>query len=87
MCDSKNVALPEDVSGVFCLALQNLNAIIKCEAAVALKDVELERVPVVKENAAASLTGWNLKKIDSIRKREESCPTGEKGLWSSCATF
>lgn len=54
-----NFAAPEDGRGVFRLALQNLNAIAKCDSVtlLAVRAVALEHLHVVEETAAVSVDG------------------------------
>lgn len=63
--------VPEDVSDVFRLALQNQNAITERDSSVDAKPDALEQVHVVEETAAALLTGWTLEKIDLVCQHEE----------------
>lgn len=54
-CRSKSVAVPQNVSKVISLALQNLNAITEGDYVVAAKAMALEHLHVIEETAAASL--------------------------------
>lgn len=66
------MVVPADVSGVFWLAVQNLNAITERDSAVGARPEALERVLVVREISTASLAGWPLKKMDMARKFDEA---------------
>lgn len=78
-CRLPNVAVPEQDSVVLSFALQNLNFITKRNSGAASKSMTLERVLVVEETAAASLSGLTLKKIGLVCKRDKA-HTAEKRL-------
>lgn len=60
------------------MVLQNLKAITERESVAAAEAVVPERLRIVKETAAASLTSWNLEKIDMVCKCDEACATVER---------
>lgn len=78
LCRSANVAVPKDASSVFSLALQNVNAIKGYDSAVTAKSDALERVRVVEETAAGSLTVCTLEKIYIVHERDEGHATLER---------
>lgn len=67
---SVNVALPENSSNVFSLALQDLNNIMEHNFAAATKAEALDRPCVVEDSVAASLPGGTVEKIDLARKTQ-----------------
>lgn len=69
-------AVTEDASGVFTLALQILNALMKCVSAVALKALAFELMCVVEE-IAASQAHWRLEKIDMVCEHDKARGTVE----------
>lgn len=71
VCRSANVAVPEDVRGVFGLVVQNLKAIKERNSAVAGKADVLERVHIVEKTAVGSMTGWALEKIGTASECDE----------------
>lgn len=78
ICELRNWAKfseSEDASGVFNLALENLNPIMARDTEVPAKDVASERVHVTEESPAALLTGWSLEKIEMVCKHHEACTT------------
>lgn len=68
LCRSVNIAVPDDASFFFILALQNIKPIIERDSAVAANSDALEGVWVVEETAAASLANWTLEKTDMVRE-------------------
>lgn len=50
LCRLANLAIPENASGVFSLSLQNLNAILKRDSAVAANADAFKRVCVVEKS-------------------------------------
>lgn len=63
---SENVAVSEDESSVFSLALQNQNQTTKCYSAVAASTNVLEYIRIGEQNAAASLASGTVRKIDRV---------------------
>lgn len=76
-CSFANVAVPEDASGNFRLAFQNLNAIVKRISALSSKAAAPERFPVVEGTAGTSLAGWTFEMIDMVCERDNSRITVE----------
>lgn len=72
---SINVAVPENFNVLFCLALQNLDAVVYCDLAEPGKTAQLEQFRVVEETAAALFGCWNLEKIDIGREGNKSTVT------------
>lgn len=66
------MAVPEDASGVYSLALQKLSGIAEHDLQSLPKRDVLERVRVVQEAAAASLGGWTLSKIYMAPERDKA---------------
>lgn len=72
LCHPANLAIAEDASSVFGLALQNLNAIMEGYSAVPAKIDTSEPIHVVEKTAAASLATWDLKNIYMVCERDEA---------------
>lgn len=75
---SAKMTVPEDGSGVFTLALRNLNDITECKFAVAAKADALERVPIVKRLLQHRWLVGLSRKIHMVRECGEVCATVER---------
>lgn len=70
LCQSAKVAVPEDTSGVFSLAVKNLYVIKVLNSAVTAEADVAELARVVEETYAALLASWTLKKNDMHHERD-----------------
>lgn len=76
LCCSDNITVLKDSASIFSRALQNLNAIMEYDSALAAKAESLEEARVVEESAAACMAGKTIEKMDIFWERDDGSRCG-----------